>query len=127
MRTARDAVGASAVSIFVLDESTRCLQGAHAWDWTRTSFPCELEDWPNVASALADGAPRVISRDDARGAETGWFESRGIARTVCLPVREHDGSAGVVFFDFDAPSAVNDDAALLADVSRHAAVAMRAG
>lgn len=87
---------ADASSIFVVDGHE--LKGASGeWDWTRTSFDVPLVDWPTVAAMLVSTGARYITSDSAEGAEAGWFESRGIASSLCVPL----GRAGVVFFDFD--------------------------
>lgn len=123
MRYARETVGASAASMFLLDTSGLFLRGVVSeWDWTRTSFPSDVASWPSVARVLADGRPRAISADDARGAEAGWFEARGIARSVCVPLKREAGapSLGVLFFDFDhsaAPLGAAEDT-LLVDMAR---------
>ena len=123
VRFAREAVGASAASLFLLDESGRFLTGLPGeWDWTRTSFASEVDRWPSVARALASGTPVVIDADDARGAESDWFEGRGIQRAMCLPLRRGGESSGVLFVDFDLDAdvapLVEADIALLVDVAR---------
>jgi len=127
MRFTRETVGASSASMFLVNDcEPRVLQGVVSeWDWTRTSFPSSLAEWPTVASALETGELRTISSTEAALAEAEWFEARGIARTVCVPLRGDAGPIGVLFFDFDA-SAACDAAALaaLADTGRRCARAL---
>jgi hypothetical protein len=121
VRFARESVGASAASVFLLDRSGTSLSGLLSeWDWTRTSFPSDPMTWPSVAAALADGEPRAISASEATGAECGWFEARGITRSVCVPLGAGARSRGVLFFDFDGPEAALPPVhvTLLADVAR---------
>ena len=127
MRFTREAVGATAASVFLLDVERCSMRGlVSEWDWTRTSFPSSLADWPNVALALADGDVRAISAADARGGETGWFEERGIATTLCVPLRNGMTAYGVLFFDFAVPPAPlgRVERALLHDVARRCARAL---
>lgn len=126
MRFAREAVDANASSIFLYGEADRSLHGLISdWDWTRTSFPSSVDDWPSVASALASGEPVRIDAFAARGAEAGWFEARGIASTLCVPLRDGHRVLGVLFFDFvnDAPRG-KAAVALLTDVGRRCARAL---
>jgi hypothetical protein len=103
MRFARGRVRATAASLFLLDDDLATLRGVISeWDWTRTSFSTELRHWPNVERALRDGKPRLITVRDAVDAETVWFEPRGIASTVCVPLCVGARAVGVIFFDFDA-------------------------
>ena len=84
VRYARDHEGAAAVSVFLFDNVTGDLRGVLAeWDWTRTSFPSHLSDWPTVAAALANRDIRLIKADQSSGAEQGWFEARGIQGSDC--------------------------------------------
>lgn len=119
VRYARDHERAAAVSLFLFDEGTGDLQGVVAeWDWTRTSFPSHVGDWPTVAAALAEREIRVITADQASGVELGWFESRGIQGSVCVPLCDDERRLGVLFFDFDTTTGAADRADLpfLADV-----------
>ncbi len=127
MRFAREAVGARASSLFLADLDRTLLRGlVSEWDWTRTSFPSELARWPTVLAALEDGDVRFISAADARGAESEWFETRGITSTLCVPMRSGNRSLGVLFFDFDGRTEPlgKVEAALLRDVGRRCARAM---
>jgi hypothetical protein len=127
MRFAREAVGASASSLFLVDVLQGSLRGlVSEWDWTRTSFPTNLGDWPSVEVALEDGSLRFISASRARGAEAGWFEARGIASTSCVPMRSRLGPLGVLFFDFEDRTAPLErpEEALLGDVGRRCARAI---
>lgn len=127
VRYARDKVGAVAVSLFLFDHDTGELRGAVAeWDWTRSSFPSHLSDWPTVDDALATRRIRVITREVASGPEQGWFEARGILGSVCVPLVEDDRRMGVLFFDFDARSGPAEDAdtGFLADVGDRCARAI---
>lgn len=117
MRFTRKAVGATASSFFLVDPSAGTLHGiVSEWDWTRTSFPSQLSAWPTIARSLADGAMRTITARDAEGAEAGWFEPRGIAMTVCVPLRAPH-PLGILFFDFaaDAGRLGDRERALLVD------------
>jgi hypothetical protein len=127
VRYARDHEGAAAVSLFLFDDTTGDLQGVLAeWDWTRTSFPTHVSDWPTVASALTHHDIRLITADQASGAEMGWFEARGIQGSVCVPLCEGRHRRGVLFFDFDASTHGVDRADLpfLADVGDRCARAL---
>jgi hypothetical protein len=126
MRFARETVGASAASLFLVDSTTGTLRGVvSAWDWTRTSFTSNLREWPTVERALADGGLHMFSRKDASGAEVAWFEPRGIVRTVCVPLRAGDWSIGVLFFDFDREMDLpGEQRAFLADVGARTARAL---
>lgn len=120
-RFAQVTVGASATSLFVADVSGGTLRGLVGdWDWTRTSFAARLTDWPTVARSFRDGEPRTITRHEARGNETIWFEPRGIASTVCVPVRRAAASSvGVLFFDFESEAAersARDRGGFLSDI-----------
>jgi GAF domain-containing protein len=124
VRFARDAVSASSCSIFLYNDDDRALHGLISdWDWTRTSFSTELSSWPSVEASLASGELRRIDAVDARAAEAGWFEDRGIVSTLCVPLRTGDRALGVVFFDFariDTPIG-KAGTALLVDVGRRCA------
>lgn len=129
MRFAREAVDADASSIFLYDEIDRSLHGLISdWDWTRTSFPTAIDDWPSVAAALASGQPQRIDAFAARGAEVGWFEARGIVSTLSVPLRDGGQVLGVLFFDFANDAALGKAAiALLGDVGRRCARALTRG
>lgn len=126
MRFASEAVDANASSIFLYGEDDRSLQGLVSdWDWTRTSFSSSLDDWPSVAEALSSGEPQRIDASDARGAEIGWFEARGIISTLCIPLRDGKRVLGVIFFDFGVDAPLGKAAeALLRDVGRRCARAL---
>lgn len=127
VRYARDQVKAVSVSLFLFDHDTGELRGAVAeWDWTRTSFPAHLSDWPTVDDALATRRIRVITREVASGPEEGWFEARGILGSVCVPLVDEDRRMGVLFFDFDGRSrrAEDADTGFLADVGDRCARAI---
>jgi len=127
VRYARDKVGATAVSLFLFDAETGELSGALAeWDWTRSSFPSQLADWPTVDASLATHEVRVITREIATGPEIGWFEPRGILGSVCVPLVDEGRRFGVLFFDFDADAGRAEDAdgAFLADVGDRCARAI---
>jgi GAF domain-containing protein len=119
VRYARNHEGAAAVSLFLFDEATGDLSGVLAeWDWTRTSFPSHVSEWPTVAEALAKREIRVITADQAFGVEQGWFEARGIRGSVCVPLCDEERRIGVLFFDFDSSTHPVDraDISFLADV-----------
>lgn len=127
VRYARDKVSAVAVSLFLFDEDTGELRGAVAeWDWTRTSFPAHVSDWPTVDDALSTHRIRVITREVASGPEEGWFEARGIIGAICVPLVDDDRRLGVLFFDFDGRSGRAEDAdtTFLADVGDRCARAI---
>lgn len=127
MRFAREAVGASEASLFILDGEGASLRGVVSeWDWTRTSFGAELRQWPTVAQCLADGKVRVISVTGATSSEREWFEPRGITSAVCVPLWDQGRAYGAIFFDFDAAADPFDDedTALLADVGWRCARAL---
>ena len=125
MHFAANAVGASASSIFLVGDD-RSIHGLVSdWDWTRTSFPSRLDDWPSVAAALADGELRRIDASEAQSSERGWFEARGIATTVCIPLHAGDRPLGVLFFDFAIDAPLGSAArALLGDVGRRCSRAL---
>jgi cold-inducible RNA-binding protein len=127
VRYARDHESAAAVSLFLFDEATGDLRGVLAeWDWTRTSFPSHLSEWPTVATALEKREIRVITPDQASGVEKGWFEVRGIQGSVCVPLCDEERRLGVLFFDFDASTVPVDraDLSFLADVGVRCARAL---
>lgn len=127
---AKDALGASAASIFLLGPDGRTLHGALVgWDWTRSSFVTDLEQWPNVARAIATNQAFHFTAGHAEKAEEGWFERRGIEAATCAPMAADGHVVGVLFFDYAAAAqpavdltlakAVADQCALL--VEREAA------
>ncbi len=123
VRHARDHEGAAAVSLFLFDEATGDLSGILAeCDWTRTSFPSHVSEWPTVAEALAKREIRVITADRAVGVEQGWFEARGVRGSVC----DDERRVGVLFFDFDSSTRLVDraDVSFLADVGERCARAL---
>lgn len=127
MRFAREAVGASEASLFILDAGGKNLRGVVSeWDWTRTSFGAEIHEWPTVARCLADGEVRIIQLADATSAERGWFEPRGVVTAVCVPLWDGTRAHGAIFFDFNATSDAFDpeDTKLLADVGWRCARAL---
>jgi hypothetical protein len=127
VKYARDHEHAAAVSLFLFDETTGDLHGVLAeWDWTRTSFPSHVSEWPTVAEALAKCEIRVIKAGQALGVERGWFEVRGIEGSVCVPLCDDERRLGVLFFDFDGSAGPVDRADLpfLADVGVRCARAL---
>lgn len=104
VRFAQATVGASATSLFLADDSGATLRGlVGEWDWVRTSFAAKLKDWPTVELSFLDGESRTITRREALGHEAVWFEPRGIASTVCVPLGSApDDAVGVLFFDFES-------------------------
>jgi GAF domain-containing protein len=99
---ASSALGAKAASIFLLSPDRRRLQGALVgWDWTRTSFVADIDDWPNVRRAIVTNATCHFTAVEAKRGEQGWFEQRGIATAVCAPMTANGRVLGVLFFDFD--------------------------
>lgn len=127
VRYARDHEGAAAVSLFLFDEATGDLSGVLAeWDWTRTSFPSHVSEWPMVAEALAKREIRVITADRATGVEKGWFEARGIRGSVCVPLCDDERRVGVLFFDFDSRTRPVEvaDVSFLGDVGERCARAL---
>lgn len=123
----RDALGASDTSLFLVDEAGVELRGAPGtWDWTRTSFTTSLAEWPSVAEALDRDEPVHMTLDTARGAEAGWFEARGVASTLCVPLSHEERPLGVLFFDFGVGHAPLEatSATFVTDVARRCAVAL---
>jgi hypothetical protein len=101
---AKDALGATAASIFLLGPDGRSLHGALiGWDWTRSSFVTELEQWPNVARAIAANEACHFTAANAQSAEEGWFERRGIDAVICAPMAVDGRLLGVLFFDYAGP------------------------
>jgi hypothetical protein len=107
---ASKALGAHAASIFLLSPDAKKLHGALVgWDWTRTSFAADLAEWPNVQQAVDTNHVRFFTGVEARRAELGWFERRGIAAAVCAPMAVEGKVLGVLFFDY---ASVDPDSAL---------------
>ncbi len=99
--TARDAMGADACSVFVLDAAGDELRGARGtWDWTRSSFGARLEHWPNVRAVIESQIPAHVNGNNALGGEVGWFETRGIAGCLCTPLLSGGATVGVMFWDY---------------------------
>jgi hypothetical protein len=97
------ALGSSASSIFRITPDGSTLYGAIGeWDWTRTSFEVPLSEWPTVEAAVVKGHPQYLTAAEARLGERGWFEKRGIAAALCLPLHAAEHAVGVLFFDFDS-------------------------
>jgi GAF domain-containing protein len=128
MHFARRVTGATTTSLFMVDRGGKTLRGQVSdWDWTRTSFVSHLRDWPTVEQALADGKPHTISKTNARGSESVWFEPRGIKSTICVPMRIDERPLGILFFDFDEDVGERQppvDMALLIDVGERCARAI---
>ena len=120
------ALGASASSIFRVTPDGATLFGAIGeWDWTRTSFEVPITQWPTVHAAVTTGRAHYITARDAREAELGWFEERGIDAAFCVPLRAAEHVIGVLFFDFDAGHAPEAGAVAFAEnVAAHCAVAL---
>lgn len=111
-------LGADAASIFLLSPDQKRLHGALVgWDWTRTSFVAEVENWPNVRRALAANAAGYITAETARETEEVWFEQRGIQAAICAPMAALGRVLGVLFFDYVVPRAGLVDL----DVAKHIA------
>lgn len=107
---ASESLGADAASIFLLSSDGKRLHGALVgWDWTRTSFVAEVENWPGVRRALAANVAGYITADTAQRAEEVWFERRGIKAAICAPMAVRGRVLGVLFFDYLAPRAAEVD------------------
>lgn len=103
---ASTSLGAGAASIFLLSPDGRRLHGALVgWDWTRTSFVAELENWPSVRRAIEADEPAYVTAASAQRAEVEWFERRGIKAAICAPMSAQGRAVGVLFFDYFAASA----------------------
>jgi hypothetical protein len=110
---ASEALGANAASIFLLSPDGRRLHGALVgWDWTRTSFVAELDNWPSVQQAIAGNEAVYMTADTARLAEEVWFERRGIKAAICAPMAARGRVLGVLFFDYAEPPPGHVDLAL---------------
>jgi len=124
---AQEAIGATSSSLFRVSPDGAMLYGATGeWDWTRTSFAVPVTTWPTVESALETGHSLYITARDAAQSEIGWFETRGIASALCVPLRVGERAIGVIFFDFDAPR-IPDPAAVafVENVAAHCAAALQ--
>lgn len=120
---AKDALGATAASIFLIGPDGRQLHGALVgWDWTRTSFVADLEQWPNVARAISRNEPCHFTSASAAGAEEGWFERRGIQAAVCAPMAVDGRVVGVLFFDYAIATEPAVDLALAKTVADQCAL-----
>jgi|GEM_PF-2904550 len=101
---AKEVLGASAASMFLLGRDRNSLHGALVgWDWTRTSFVADLQQWPNVARAIAKNEACHFMAAGAERAEEGWFERRGITAAICAPMAGEGRVVGVLFFDYAGP------------------------
>jgi hypothetical protein len=117
------ALGADAASIFLLSPDGKRLHGALVgWDWTRTSFVADVEDWPNVERAIAANEPSFVTAENARFAEEAWFERRGIKAAICAPMAADGRVLGVLFFDYATPSTSRVDLRLAKDVADQCAL-----
>jgi GAF domain-containing protein len=123
----RIALGATASSMFRVSADGATLQGSIGeWDWTRTSFSVPTRDWPTVEAALASGHARYITAVDARMGEAGWFETRGIASALCVPLRVDEQAVAVIFFDFEVVRLPELGALAFAEnVATHCAAALQ--
>jgi hypothetical protein len=120
---ASEALGADATSIFLLSPNGKGLHGALVgWDWTRTSFVAEVENWPNVADAIARNEAGYVTAQTAQLAEEAWFERRGIKAAICAPMTAHGRVLGVLFFDYLAPKAAQVDLGLAKDIADQCAL-----
>jgi hypothetical protein len=122
----KETLGASAASIFLLSSDGRTLHGALVgWDWTRTSFVTDVEQWPNVAQAMASNTACFFTSTEAKQVEEVWFERRAVRAVVCAPMASAGRVIGVLFFDYASASppqvdlgvakAVADQCALLVE------------
>ncbi len=120
------ALGATASSIFRVTPDGATLHGAIGeWDWTRTSFEVPTSGWPTVEAAFAKGHAQYITAGEARLGELGWFEKRGIAAALCIPLRVGEHAVGVLFFDFDSVRAPEPGSVEFAEhVAAHCAAAL---
>lgn len=117
------ALGADAASIFLLSPDGKRLHGALVgWDWTRTSFVAELENWPNVARAIASNASSYLTAEVAARAEEVWFERRGIKAAICAPMAARGRVLGVLFFDYVKPLVGQVDLTLAKSVADQCAL-----
>lgn len=127
VRFARDAVGASAASMFLSRDGGGALRGVVGELRGTRSSPASSMEWPAVEHALRTREMRRISIGDATAAEVGWFEPGRIASTLCVPLVDIGDAIGVLFFDFGASSraGADSDRAFLADVGARCARALR--
>jgi len=120
---AKEALGASAASIFLLSADGKSLHGALVgWDWTRSSFVTGLDQWPNVARAIAANRACHLAAEQAEGAEEGWFEQRGIQAATCAPMAADGRVVGVLFFDYTHASQPAVDLTLAKSVADQCAL-----
>ncbi|OJY17147.1 MAG: hypothetical protein BGO98_13455 [Myxococcales bacterium 68-20] len=120
---AKEALGASAASLFLLGPDGKSLHGALVgWDWTRSSFVTDLEQWPNVARAIAANEACHFTAAHAERAEEGWFESRGIDAAICAPMAVDGHLVGALFFDYAGPPPYAVDLALAKTVADQCAL-----
>jgi hypothetical protein len=120
---ASEALAADAASIFLLSPDGKRLHGALVgWDWTRTSFVAEVEDWPNVSRAMAANEPAYVTAETARLAEMAWFERRGITAAICAPMAADGRVLGVVFFDYTRSNPAKVDLALAKGIADQCAL-----
>ena len=120
---AKDALGASAASIFLLAPGGKSLHGAIVgWDWTRSSFVADLEEWPNVARAIARNEACHFTAAHAERAEEGWFERRGISAAIGAPMAADGRVVGVLFFDYSSTSQAQVDLTLAKTVADQCAL-----
>src|SRR5581483_1342346 len=123
VRRAREVLGADAASIFLTSPDGRRLHGALVgWDWTRTSFVAELENWPSVQRTIAANETLYLTAKTARLAEEAWFERRGIKAAICAPMMARGHALGVLFFDYDTTREGALDLRLAKDVADRCAV-----
>lgn len=100
VRDMQRSLHADASSMFSFDGAD--LRGIGAWDWTRTSFAVAISDWPSVESTLRSTRARYMTlATTGGGIEAGWFDSHGIASSLCVPLSTANGGLGVLFFDFN--------------------------
>ncbi len=120
---AKEALGASAASIFLLGPDGKSLHGALVgWDWTRSSFVTELGQWPNVERAISANEACYFTAAHAERAEEGWFERRGIDAAICAPMAADGHLVGVLFFDYAGPPPYAVDLALAKTVADQCAL-----
>jgi hypothetical protein len=118
-----EALGADAASIFLLSPDGKHLHGALVgWDWTRTSFVAEVENWPNVGAAIARNEAAYMTAETAQLAEEVWFERRGIKAAICAPMAAHGRVLGLLFFDYSTRTAANVDLALAKHIADQCAL-----
>ncbi|HVH41233.1 MAG TPA: GAF domain-containing protein [Labilithrix sp.] len=120
---ATEALGAATASIFLLAPDEKSLHGALVgWDWTRSSFVANVDEWPNVEGAISKNEACFLTGVAAKKAEEGWFERRGIQAAVCAPMAVGDRVLGVLFFDYPASAPSGVDLALAKTVADQCAL-----